>query len=195
MTSSLTQEPLQIVAGDSVDWVRSIPDYPANDGWTLHYVLLSQGKAPITIDSTASGSDHHVILPATTTTGWSSAEYRWTAFVTKGSERKTLTSGLVTIAPDPTQADVSFDPRTDNQKILAGITAVLAGELTNPLAKYKIGGREGREVERHSRMELLKLQTIYKQRVAVENGQAPFVGSIPIGFISDFGIPGGVFYE
>lgn len=192
MTTSLTQIPAQIVAGDSVEWLVSLDNHLASEGWTLHYVLLSQGKAPVNIDATASGPDHWATLDAATTSAWSSATYRWTAFVTKGSERKTLGSGQVQILPNPTTQDASFDPRTENQRILDAITAVLAGELTNPLVKYKIAGREA---ERHSRTELLTLQTIYKQRVSIENGQAPFVGSIPIGFVSNYGIPGGVFYE
>lgn len=192
MTTSLTQIPAQIVAGDSIDWLCSLPAYPASEGWTLHYVLLSQGKTPVTISTIASGSDHQATLGADITGAWPTATYRWTAFVTKGTERKTLGSGQVIVLPDPTTQLAAFDPRTENQKILDAITAVLAGELTNPLVKYKIAGREA---ERHSRTELLGLQAIYKHRVAVENGQAPFVGSIPIGFTSNYGIPGGVFYE
>lgn len=186
-----TTEPTQITAGDSLTWVRSLQDYPAGLGWVLHYVLLSQGKTPITIDGTAYGDDHLITLTASTTGGWGPAPYRWTAYVTNGTQRVTLASGAVQVLPDPTKVDASFDPRSENQTILDAITAVLAGELTNPLAKYKIGGREGREVERYSRMELLKLQTIYRHRVAVETGQANFFGAIPIKFQSDFGLPGG----
>ena len=183
-----TLEPTQITAADSVAWVRSIPAYPATEGWILHYVLLSLGKPPITLDSTAAGADHQINVPAATTATWADADYRWTAYVTKGTDRKTLGSGQVRILPDPAAQTAAFDPRTENQKILDAITAVLAGELTNPLVKYKIAGREA---ERHSRMELLKLQGIYKHRVAVENGQASFFGAIPISFASDNGIPGG----
>lgn len=182
-----TQEPTQITAGDSVAWVRSLPAYPATEGWILHYVFLAKGKDPITLDGTARGVDHAISKDASGTAVWSPATYRWTAYVTKGAERKTLESGQVVILPDPTQADANSDPRTENQKILDAITAVLAGELTNPLAEYKIAGREAK---RHSRMELLKLQSIYQHRVAVENG-APFFGSIPITWTSDNGIPNG----
>ena len=185
------KEPTQITAGDSVTWVRTLRDYPASLGWTLHYVLLSQGKNPITVDGTASDDDHLITLPAATTKGYAPANYRWTSYVTNGTDRITLTTGAIQVLPDPTKADNTFDPRSENQTILDAITAVLAGELTNPLAKYRIGGREGREVERHSRMELLHLQAIYRQRVAVETGQAQFFGAIPIKFQSDFGIPGG----
>lgn len=183
-----TQEPTQITAGDSVAWVRSIPAYLASDGWALHYILLSLGKPPITLDSTPSGADHQVSVDAAATASWPAADYRWTAYVTKGTERKTLGTGPVKILPDPATLTAAHDPRTENQKILDAIKAVLAGELTNPLAKYKIAGREA---ERYSRLELLKLEGIYRHRVAVENGQAAFIGAIPISFTSDNGIPGG----
>lgn len=183
-----TQEPLQIVAGDSIEWNRTLTDFLASDGWALKYVFLSQGHPPITIESTPDGAAHLVNVSASITAAWAAAEYRWTAYVTKGAERKTLGSGQVKILPDPATRDELFDPRTENQKILDAINAVLAGELTNPLAKYKISGREA---ERYSRLELLKLQGIFQHRVAVENGQAPFIGAIPIGFTSDNGIPGG----
>ena len=188
MTTVPTQEPSQIIAGDSVTWVRSLPDYPASLGWVLHYAMLSLGKAPILIDGTAQGNDHLVELTAVATAAYAAAEYRWTSYVTNGAERKTLASSTIRILPDPATATEAFDPRTENQKILDAITAVLAGELTNPLAKYKIAGREA---ERHSRMELLKLQSIYQHRVAVENGKAPFIGSIPIQFAENNGFPGG----
>lgn len=185
-----TTEPTQITAGDSLSWVRHLTAYPAGLGWVLHYVLLSAGKPPINIDSTASGDDHQIDLTAATTDGWAAASYRWTAYLTNDTQRVTLGSGAVDVLPDPTKVDASYDPRSENQKILDAITAVLAGELTNPIVKYRIGGREGREVERYSRLELLKLKTIYEQRVAVEMGQASLIGSIPIQFTENHGVPG-----
>lgn len=183
-----TTEPTQITAGDSLSWVRHLPDYPAGLGWVLHYVLMCVGKNPITIDGTASGDDHQVNLAAVTTGGWTAASYRWTAYLTNGTQRVTLGSGAVDILPDPTKVDANYDPRSDNQKILDAITAVLAGELTNPLVKYRINGREA---ERYSRMELLKLQTIYQHRVAVETGQADPIPTSRITFQGEFGIPFG----
>lgn len=173
-----TQEPTQITAGDSVGWVRSIPAYPASEGWILHYVLLSLGKPPITLDSTAAGAGHQIAMAAATTAEWPPADYRWTAYVTKGAERKTLGSGQLRILPDPSTQTETFDPRTENQKILDAITAVLAGELTNPLAEYKI---DGLEAKRYGRNDLLKLQGVFKHRVAVENGEFPFIATIPLG--------------
>jgi hypothetical protein len=183
-----TTEPTQITAGDSLSWVRSLTGYPAGLGWVLHYVLLSQGKTPISFASTPAGDDHQVDLAAATTATWGAASYRWTAFVTNGTQRVTLASGAIQVLPDPTQATAATDPRSENQIILDAITAVLAGELTNPLAKYRINGREA---ERYSRMELLKLQTIYKHRVAVETGQADPIPTTMITFAGDFGIPFG----
>lgn len=183
-----TTEPTQITAGDSLSWVRHLTDYPAGLGWVLHYVLMCAGKNPITIDGTASGDDHQVDLTAATTEGWAAASYRWTAFLTNGTQRVTLGSGAVDVLPDPTKVDASYDPRSENQKILDAITAVLAGELTNPLVKYRI---QGREAERYSRMELLKLQTIYQHRVAVETGQADPIPTSRITFQGEFGIPFG----
>ncbi len=185
-----TTEPTQITAGDSLTWVRHFEDYPAGQGWVLHYVLLCQGKNPITLDGTASGDDHLITLDAPTTELWAAASYRWTAYVTNttGNQRVTLSSGAVQVLPDPTKVDATFDPRSENQVILDAITAVLAGELTNPLAEYRI---QGREAKRYSRMELLKLQTIYKHRVAVEVGQSDPLPTTRITFETDFGIPFG----
>ena len=66
--------PSSVRAGDTVTWRRSLADYPASDGWTLSYVLLSPA-AQITIAATADGSAHLVSVAPATSAAWAAATY------------------------------------------------------------------------------------------------------------------------
>ncbi len=184
-----TCEPSAIVAGDSATWQRALSDYPADQGWVLHYRLLSNGKTPITIDGSASGPDHLISLTSTQTEAFGAADYNWTAYVTNGSDRRTVGTGLLTIKPDPTTQTQTYDPRSANQQILAQIKVALAAEASNPLTEYRIGDKTFKRdpglVNR-----LLEMEAIYQRRVDIEQG-APLLHATPISFQPNWGIPFG----
>lgn len=186
-------EPQAITAGDRVQWKLALPDFPADQGWTLHYVLLANGKDPIDIAATADGADHLVDVAAAATADWVAGGYNRAAYVVNGADRRTISSGFITIAPDPTTQTSSYDPRSDAQKILAQIQAALASELSNPLSEYRIGDRTVKR-DPGTKDELLRMEAIFKARVAREQGTGGRIVSIPITFLPNYGVspdPGG----
>ena len=174
----LTTEPAAIIAGDTLAWTKSVADYSAADGWALSYVLLSSGKTPITISTTADGADHAVSVAATITAAYAPATYRWTSFVTKAGERKTIESGTVAILPNPATQTNAYDPRTHAEKCLVAIEAVLEGRMADPIVEYQIGNRMAKKIP-HG--ELMKLRAVYKAEVRRERG-APMMTTIPVRF-------------
>lgn len=171
-------EPTRIVAGDSIEWTKSIPDYPADLSWVLSYVMLCTGVSPTTITSTASGSDHAVSISAATTAAFAAGTYHWTSLVTKGSERKTISSGVWEVIANPATATTITDLRTHAEKCLAAIEAVIEGRMADSIVEYQIGTRMAKKIP-HS--ELIKLRTFYRSEVRRERGR-PRAVCIPVGF-------------
>lgn len=171
-------EPTRIVAGDSVEWTKTIPDYPADLGWVLSYVMLSSGCSPATITSAASGSDHAVSVPSETTATYVAGVYHWTSMVAKGSDRKTISTGVWEVLQNPATATIATDPRTHAEKCLAAIEAVIEGRMADPIVEYQIGTRMAKKIPH---WELVKLRTFYKTEVRRERGR-PRVACIPVVF-------------
>lgn len=139
-----TQEPSIVVAGDTVKWTRSLGDYPASDGWTLSYRLINVA-GHIDIVATASGADHLVNVPATTTDGWSPGTYAWAAYVEKAGERYTVDSGTITVKPDLPAQLAGLEARSNARVILEELEAAFKDYVVNGqglVQRYTIGGRE-----------------------------------------------------
>lgn len=169
----LTSEPTEIVAGDTVVWVRSFSDYPATSGWSLSYVLRNSTTKQ-EIDAAPDGSGFQVALDAATTASWNPGLYEWRAYISKDAERYTVAAGSLTVRPN-FAGDGQVDPRTPNQRDLDAISAVLSGRASSDVQEYTVGGRQ---LKKMTIAELLKLQQVYAYRVARENGTAPsFMGA------------------
>jgi hypothetical protein len=133
-----TNEPDYIVAGDSPQWTRTFPDYPSTT-WTLSYVLINATNK-YTFNATSSGNDYLVTLSGTTTAAWATGNYQWQAYVTSGSSRYTVASGLLEVKPNfATSSNV--DIRTHAKKVLDAIEAVIEGRASKDQQEYTIGNR------------------------------------------------------
>jgi len=161
--------PLTITAGDSLQWLRRSGDYPATDGWVLHYTLLG-ATAIYTIDGTASGEDYAVSVDAATTAGWAPGKYQAQEYITNptGLQRITLRTFALTIAPNLVGASPGLDTRSHAQKMLDAINTWL--ESKAPVA----GSMEinGRKISYYPLADLLKLQSRYQLLVNQEQASA-----------------------
>lgn len=137
-----TTEPAFLQAGDTLQWQRTLPDYPATDGWALSYRLIN-AATKIDIAATASGPDHLVTVSAATSAAYAAGEYAWAAYVTKTTERHTVGTGRVTVKPDLAAKTAGFDARSTAKKALDDLRAALAAWLTNSgtVQEYEIAGR------------------------------------------------------
>lgn len=160
----LTREPETIVAGDTLAWTCTVADYPAGDGWTLRYSLVS-ATASIAIASSASGDDHAISVPAATSADWAAGTYRLVAYVTNAvDERHTLYSGQIVIKPNLAAAASGLDVRSTARKALDAVDAWIAGRDL-AVAEYEIAGRRMKYIPMP---ELLRLRSRLQAEVASE---------------------------
>lgn len=140
-----TTEPASLQAGDTLRWQRSLPDYPASDGWVLSYRLIN-AAARIDIVAAADGDTHSVLVPATTSASYAAGDYTWTAHVTRATERYTVGRGALRVLPDLAAATTNADGRTPAQRALADLRTALLGWLSSQghVAEYEIAGRRMR---------------------------------------------------
>lgn len=180
-------EPQALIAGDTLQFDKTVPNFSPVDGFTLSYVLTLLGKAPIQINGgviTSTGATFNVNVPAATTGAWVPGKYFWIAYVTgsgtTAGQRFKIGEGVITILPNPATADATTDYRSDNKKNLDAIDAVLANVVTSDVQSYKINGRE---IVKMRRAELLQLRGFYAQRykeeriAAGETFPSPTVGA------------------
>ncbi len=169
MTTIPTTEPTQVTAGDTIQWKKTVADYPASEGWTLSYALLNASNK-ITISTSASGSDHSVTVAAATSASWVAGTYQWQSYVTNGSgERHNVGAGTVTILPNFASKTAS-DQRSWVKRTLDNVEAVIENRATVDQMAYTI---EGRSLQRMAIAELLtfrdRFAAMYKQELAAEN--------------------------
>ncbi len=170
--STKTTEPTTITAGDTIAWTKTLADYPA-DAFALHYVLQPvAGGTPISINATADGTDYDVEVSAATSAGYAAGDYRWIAYVTDlatSLQRHTITTGKLTIAPDPLAYSATTDLRSHARKTLDAIEAVLEGRATQTQAEYSVSyGGSARSVKNIPIAELLQLRSYYAQEARRE---------------------------
>jgi hypothetical protein len=176
MTSIPRSEPATVTAGDTVQWLRQLADYPASDGWTLTYTLIN-GAAKITINSTPDGDAHLVAATAATSATWEAGSYDWQARATRGSgpslEAATVAMGRMQVRP-AFGAATTLDARTTARQALDAVEAYMANGSNLQAASYTIGGRS---LSRHSFTELLALRSRLRADVAREEALATGIDS------------------
>lgn len=140
-TDTPTIEPDEIRAGDTVTWLKSLPDYLANDSWVLSYRLISP-SAHYDILTTSSGSDHLAEVIAATTATYTPGEYTLIGWVTKASERYSIPSKKINVLPDLAAEAAGYDSRSNARKTLDLLDAALLAQGSNAwVQEYEISGR------------------------------------------------------
>jgi len=139
----LTSEPAAIVAGDTITWTTSSPQFPSGSGYTLKYYLVgpvaSPTAAPIQLaDSvngvtiTQSGNLYTVTVPAATTASWAAGSYAWSRTFTSGANRYTedgkASAGFMQVAPDPTVAPAATHATRTLAAIETALESLSAGQ-------------------------------------------------------------------
>lgn len=161
-----TCEPTELTAGDSWEWDRTDlgPDYLPSDGWALSYALSGAAADVIAINATTSTSGDYfeVRVPAATTARYVAGTYRLVGYVTKSPDRFPAFSGVLRVL---TNYAVAVPALSNDETTLAAIEAAVSGRLTADIEEYQINGRA---VKKIPMAELVKLQGIYRSRVARE---------------------------
>ncbi len=152
--------PKYITAGDTLEFEEVVSDYGPDDGWALSYVLAA-GVNRITITSADNGdNDYLVTETAANTAKYSPDKYRWQSYVTKGAERHSVSSGVVTIKPN--FAGGAVDNRGHVESTLAAVEALLQNKPVKDVESYSI---HGRSLSSYSFTELLTFRDKYKREL------------------------------
>ena len=137
-----TTEPTRITAGDTVAWTKTLADYPASAGWVLKYRLINAaGKIDIT--GGASGDDHAISVPASTSAGWDDGTYSVQSYVEKGAERHTVGACTIVISPNLAAQAGGLETRSSARKILDALLLAYEAAATSRafVQEYEIAGR------------------------------------------------------
>ena len=167
-----TIEPAVIVAGDTAKWTKSLPDYPASDGWALSYTLVNATNR-YTFSAAASGDDFAITVAAATTTAYAAGLYDWRAQVSKAAEVFTVGAGQFTVRPSFASAT---DGRSSAKKSLDQVVAYLADSNNLQAAEYEIAGRR---LKRLSIPELIQLKSHLSAEVQRETAATRAAAGLP----------------
>jgi len=145
-------EPTFLVAGDTSPWTKSFSNYSAADGWALTYAFrLEYGSGKVDVTATAVGADFAATLTAVQTALMKPGIWVWAAYVTKGTERYQVGTGLLTVQPNLAALDSQTDLRSDAKIALDN---ALAAWKTFAVAKMVV--LNGRTYQARDAADLIK---------------------------------------
>lgn len=172
-----TSEPDVVRAGDTWKWSKAVDGYTPADGWALKYdfhdASSSSGTNTLlqfTATPNAQNTGWDIVVAAATTAPLLSGNWKWRAYVDKGSERYTVDVGFLFVEANLATAPAGSQ-LTQNEKMLAAIQSVLAGRATNDIESYQIAGRA---VNKIPISELMKLENVYIAKVRQERNPGKF---------------------
>lgn len=167
----------QIIAGDSLTFPKSVPDYPATDGWTLSYRLVPQSGAgsAITFTASASGADYSVNVAAATTAAWAVGSYGWAAYVTKAGARYTVDNGTLKVLPDVGAVTAPYDARSFARQALDAIESAILGRASQTQLEVSVFGRTLKSM---SHAELLAARSKLAREVDAEQAASDLANGV-----------------
>lgn len=167
---SAQTEPTSITAGDSVAWQVSLADYPATAGWVLHYRVINTDYA-VDIVATVAGDAHAVDLPAATTAAWPAGRYSITRYVVNGTQRKTLSTGNITILPNLVAAQM-HDGRSQAEQILDALTTHYQKYVETGKGHWGEYEVAGRKIQFRNSADIIRQMDYWRGQVARERLRA-----------------------
>jgi len=171
----------ELIAGDTLDFIDSVPEYPPADGWTLKYQLIPRfttpTQAPITITASTSGTDYRVQAAAGITTGWKPGAYSWARWVEKaGPIRQSLGAGQIIIKTDPALAVQGYDGRSDARRRLDEVETAIDALASGAVKAYTIGTRS---MTKQDLPDMIVWRDRLAAEVASENAAAAMASGAP----------------
>lgn len=138
----------RLIAGDTLDFVDQVPQYPATDGWTLRYRLTPTftvpAQTPIEITAVVHQvTDYRVQAAPAATVNWVPGSYTWTRWVERVGARQSLGSGRLTVEPNIATLPAGHDGRSLAQRTLDDLLAARSqwAATSGRIRSYSIAGR------------------------------------------------------
>jgi hypothetical protein len=171
---TLTREPLEFRAGDSISWEKSLGDYSAAD-YTLTYRARGVAQFDITCTTASDGITFAASLTAAQTTALQAGDY-WivgTVVATSGGDTKTIYAANIRVLPnfqDASAVQAGYDGRTHARKMLDSLESAQLNEGGSRIVEYTIMGE--RSVKRFTADEFIKEHTYWRNIVTQEERAA-----------------------
>lgn len=162
MAGARKPEPRWFVAGDTVEWTKTASSYPATD-WTLTYYFNNLTAGQLTWTATADGENHVISETAEDTADISPGRWQVSAVYVNGVRRASEGIGQIVVLPNPT--DNTQDHRTQSQRMLEAVEAVLEGRASKDQESYSL---EGRSLTRMGTEELYRWADRIRAEVRLE---------------------------
>lgn len=147
--------PPKITAGTSVSWRVSLPDFPAAEGWTLTYSLVTS-SAQIVVESTPDGDLHLFEIPFADSAEWSPGTYSWQSHVANSTERYLVNSGSVEVVADLGAATGGRDTRTWIDTAIDALQAAIAGRASKTQLVQVVDGVQVQHMRLNDQIAALK---------------------------------------
>lgn len=157
--------PSKFIAGDTVEWTDSAFDGKTSANYTLTYAIV--GVSKLTVNGVGLADGWTVTLSATQTAALAAGDYSWHAYLTSGSTRFTVGTGMLTVGQNITSESAGFDGRTQIQKDIAAVEAEIRARANGGATiEYSIGNRS---LKKESISALLALRSTLRADLAREN--------------------------
>jgi hypothetical protein len=155
-------EPSRFVAGETVTWEKSLSDFSASDGWVLKYFL--RGPSRLDITCTADSNNHVATIAPVDSAKLKPGRYYLQGRVELNGEKHIITPEMLEleIAPGLDAESANFDGRSQAERIVAELDALIEKTLPGDRAEYTIDNQHKRH---YSRDELMRLRNVYQQKV------------------------------
>ena len=166
-TNAPEGEPLEIVAGDFIQWKISdiVADYPT-DEYTLTYTARISGQRDEFQITATAGADHYLVTATSTaTSSYAPGTYEWQQEIVRDSDsaRHILSRGQFKVIGD---LDIpGTDLRTHAEVMVSKIESILAGKADSDVSSYSIAGRS---LTKMSFTELLDARDYYRSEAMRE---------------------------
>lgn len=166
-------EPETATAGDTWQWKKSLPLYPAGKGYTLAYYFANAASSFSITGGSVVASGDAFLISFSATNAIVPGKYRWQGYATLAGARSTAVEGWIVVTPNLASAG-AVDLRTPARALLDAIDTLLAGRMLSDVHRYTIGNRS---LEKLSQLDLIKARStvawrvFHEQRVErIENG-------------------------
>lgn len=130
---------------------------------------MLRGPASVDVTATPEAPGYRFAVPGAQTADWLPGVYAYTIRATLGDDVHAVESGSITVLPDLASLPVGTETRTQNQRTLDAIDAVIEKRASQDQQRYVINNRE---LWRTPIADLLKLRALYVGLVSQDNAVA-----------------------
>jgi hypothetical protein len=133
-------EPKEVTAGETLEFSRTCPENPANDGWVLNYYLRGGGTV-IDFSSTPEGDLHKIKVLPSVTRMWLPGKYSFQAQAVNAvkGEIKQVFQGSITVRQNLALAEAGQDMRSRWETIRDNCLIVMSGKASTDLLDTSVG--------------------------------------------------------